>query len=148
MSAALLPHAARPPACRAYTPSLLASPTPANALVLQLCLPCLHAEPAGIPLFPADALVNQLNFPQTTCQLQCTDPSASGLSVPMLQLSNPPYWIANGLTADALTTSVSVAPGVGRWAVSCFARTPVPDVVSAPPASLYSVNTVSSCILM
>ncbi|KAL4422366.1 hypothetical protein ABPG75_008563 [Micractinium tetrahymenae] len=52
-----------------------------------------------------DALVNQLNFPQTTCQLQCTDPQASGLSVPQLQLSNPPYWIANGLTADPLTTN-------------------------------------------
>lgn len=52
-----------------------------------------------------DALVNQLNFPQTTCQLQCTDPAASGLSVLQLQLSNPPYWIANGLTADSLTTN-------------------------------------------
>lgn len=76
-----------------------------------------HMHPHALPLF-ADALVNQLNFPQTTCQLQCTDPQASGLSVPMLQLSNPPYWIANGLTADPLTTNVSSGSVLKR--MRCF----------------------------
>lgn len=99
-------------------------------------MPCLAPF---LPLFFAEALVNQRGEPLTECQLLCLATQDAGLSAAQLRLVLPPYAIANGLTGEELNTKVTLCcpPLFSVHAISVEerGRAPCSGMWEAPPCA-------------